>query len=314
MITRTPARGGQICRRTPAAARKRVATFSTTSVPGRDRVARWEKHNRSNLVGLSCSSYTDDGLIAQLTSANLKGVVVADIRANAHVIERSPANVAGAPQDSLFASILIEGEAVFYVAGGFQAVAAGDILLYESDRPYLFGFASPMHQIMVTIPRAHLPDVGALSEPTLLARGHRAPMAALEHSLGGNIEPRETVVDWITAAVLERTGGSTAAYVAAAKDYIRTRLRDAELSVPAVAVAVGLSERHLSRVFGEVSGITVSRYILGLRLDGARADLARRGSDRMIDIAYRWGFSSQPQFNRAFRTRFGHAPGDTPSH
>ncbi|MDX3726598.1 helix-turn-helix transcriptional regulator [Streptomyces caniscabiei] len=83
-------------------------------------------------------------------------------------------------------------------------------------------------------------------------------------------------------------------------------------SAERVAAAIGVSARHLSRVFRD-SGVTPARYILDRRLARAREQLADPGSRHLTvaEIAHRWGFASQAHFTRVFRAHYGRPPGET---
>jgi AraC-like DNA-binding protein len=78
------------------------------------------------------------------------------------------------------------------------------------------------------------------------------------------------------------------------------------LSPGALAVKVGLSRRKLYHLFEAEGG--VARYILGRRLDRARACLCAGEGPSIKRIAFDHGFSSESQFSRAFKQRFGRPP------
>lgn len=56
----------------------------------------------------------------------------------------------------------------------------------------------------------------------------------------------------------------------------------------------------------------IPRELPALRLEGARAELARDGGARrrVADVASRWGFEDPAAFARAFRGAYGTAPSD----
>ncbi|WP_435217843.1 hypothetical protein [Streptomyces sp. bgisy034] len=102
---------------------------------------------------LSCTSYSEPGLLARQTDIELGELRLAEIAGNAHTIERSPQMVRSAPKDSVFASLLLTGETVFLHENGCLAATAGELFVYDTLRPYLFGFSSSMWQILVDVPR-----------------------------------------------------------------------------------------------------------------------------------------------------------------
>ncbi|RJQ82005.1 helix-turn-helix domain-containing protein [Pseudonocardiaceae bacterium YIM PH 21723] len=285
---------------------------STESVPPADRVAYWEEHNRRALVGLSVTSYSEHGLLAAQTNARLGRLWVTEIRGNEHVIERTPRICRAWPRAAVFASLVTSGNAVHFHAGGAVPVANGQLVLYRTDQPYLFGFSSPMRQLLVDIPEGLFADRCArdLAEPQVLGGGsaaERATIAALRTELA-SASSEDTVLDLIGSLAGRRTGGP-AALLAGAREYIRQHLADPGLSPEQVAAAINISVRHLGRTFA-ADGVSPARYIQRERLAAAHAELTTRRSGTIAEVAYRWGFASQAHFTRAFRDHYGHTPSE----
>ncbi|MFE9028200.1 hypothetical protein ACFYOA_18300 [Streptomyces iakyrus] len=66
---------------------------------------------------------------------------------------------------------------MFFHEGGCVTLQTGDLILYDTRRPYLFGFPSPMRQLLVDIPREVFVTrcaPGEVSAPILLGRGSAA--------------------------------------------------------------------------------------------------------------------------------------------
>lgn len=304
----------------PAAALM-VSQASTEDVDPRERIEYWEDYNRRALVGLSCSAYSERGLLARQANFQLGDVRLADIGGNAHAVERTPKVARSAPKDSVFASLLVKGEAVFLHEHGCLSATAGDLVVYDTRSPYLFGFSSSMRKFLVDVPRDLFVEqcmAGGVPAPMLFGRGTAregelvvALRAVLENPVAS---ARDTVLDLIRLLATERTGGraAPAAYqtqLIVAEDYIERHLHDACLTPGQVAGVMAVSARHLGRIF-ESAGTTPSRHILERRLQRAHDDLTAPGaaSTTIADVAYRWGFSSQAHFARHFRARFGRTP------
>ena len=79
------------------------------------------------------------------------------------------------------------------------------------------------------------------------------------------------------------------------------------LPLSAVAREVGLSQRHLERLFRAHTGDTGVQYYLGSRLDRARG-LVTQTEMPLLAVAVACGFSSQEYFARVYRRRFGLQP------
>ena len=94
--------------------------------------------------------------------------------------------------------------------------------------------------------------------------------------------------------------------VGEAADYIQGRL-DSPLRLGEVAAAVGYSERHLERLFRQVFGMTVWRFVVQSRVHAAARALTE--SDRSITrIALDHGFCDASAFSRTFREATGTTP------
>jgi AraC-like DNA-binding protein len=91
--------------------------------------------------------------------------------------------------------------------------------------------------------------------------------------------------------------------------HVDANLADPDLSPQSIASAIGMSTRHLHRIFRE-HDVSVGEWILKRRLQNARCDLAdgRCSGNRVLDIAASWGFKDAAHFSRAFHATFGLSP------
>ena len=94
-------------------------------------------------------------------------------------------------------------------------------------------------------------------------------------------------------------------YMQRSLDYIEENLK-AELTAEELAEKAGYSPSHYSRLFREVTGMSVGHYILRRRLLHAGWDMSRGGS--FIETALRWGFDTYAGLYRAFVREFGCTP------
>ncbi|MFW5689946.1 MAG: helix-turn-helix domain-containing protein [Spirochaetota bacterium] len=94
--------------------------------------------------------------------------------------------------------------------------------------------------------------------------------------------------------------------VATLADQIRERPGD-DWRVSEIAGRAGISPQHLGRLFRERTGSSPKEYVLGARIEAARAYL--RGSSLPIKrIARELGFHDEFHFSRSFRSRVGTSP------
>jgi AraC family transcriptional regulator len=91
-------------------------------------------------------------------------------------------------------------------------------------------------------------------------------------------------------------------------DYISARVTD-ELTLTKLAEVAGLSTFHFARMFKLVVGVSPQRYVSGVRLQQAMAELAA-GKLPLAQIALNARFSSQASFTRAFSRTTGMTPAE----
>jgi transcriptional regulator GlxA family with amidase domain len=84
---------------------------------------------------------------------------------------------------------------------------------------------------------------------------------------------------------------------------------DSDLSVPALARRVSMSERNFARAFRRELGKTPAAYVEASRVESARIAL-ESGSEAVELVAQRCGFGTVETMRRAFRRRVGVSPGD----
>jgi AraC family transcriptional regulator len=80
-----------------------------------------------------------------------------------------------------------------------------------------------------------------------------------------------------------------------------------DISLGDIAEVAGVSRHHVTRAFGEATGLSVMRYVRGRRLSEAAKSLAN-GAPDILAVALDAGYGSHEAFTRAFRDQFGPAP------
>jgi AraC family transcriptional regulator len=82
-----------------------------------------------------------------------------------------------------------------------------------------------------------------------------------------------------------------------------------DISLDDIAGVCGLSRFHMSRLFSEAMGMTVTAYVRGRRLTEAARALAD-GAPDILAVALGAGYGSHEAFSRAFRDQFGLTPAE----
>lgn len=82
---------------------------------------------------------------------------------------------------------------------------------------------------------------------------------------------------------------------------------DDEIALIALARELGYSPFHVTRQFKNLTGMTFRNYLWLRRLAHSVVEL-RDSSNGILEIAVKYGFSSQEAYTRAFKRRFGVTP------
>lgn len=82
---------------------------------------------------------------------------------------------------------------------------------------------------------------------------------------------------------------------------------DEEMTLSALSKKLGYSECYTSRMFNSISGMTLKDYIRCRKLAFALKEV-RDTENKILNIAMKYGFSSNEAFTRAFRNTFGMTP------
>lgn len=91
-----------------------------------------------------------------------------------------------------------------------------------------------------------------------------------------------------------------------AMNYIEEHITE-EIDYEQVAKVACCSTYHFQRMFAYMANVPLSEYIRRRRMSLAAVDL-QNGSEKIIDIALKYGYNSPTAFNRAFQSIHGVAP------
>ena len=89
-------------------------------------------------------------------------------------------------------------------------------------------------------------------------------------------------------------------------DWVEANLQE-DPTLEKMSDYVGYSSFYCSAKFHEILGVSFKEYVLRRRLTQAAFDL-RETDHKIIDIAIKYGFSSNEAFSRAFNKIYGYSP------
>ncbi|TXS20420.1 helix-turn-helix domain-containing protein [Streptomyces sp. adm13(2018)] len=302
---------------------------TTDSVPEQDRIAFWHEAVSRTLVPMEVSARGGGPFDGRMATDRVGCLQVTTVEADAQRVSRTRTLIARSPRALVAVGVQTSGTAAFLQDGRRAEVGEGDLVLYDTTRPFSFDYPGRFTARVFQVPRRALgaPD-SALRQATGRAIGTADGFGAILlpfltnlASTAGSHPPAVAtrlsgmVVELFDTLIAEesRSGGpdtDTAGHlVRRVRDHVDRNLLDPDLCPARLAAAHGISVRYLHRLF-EGEGITVSRLIRQRRLEECGRELARRGrtAPSVSAVAQRWGFVSPAHFSRAFRAAYGVTP------
>lgn len=207
---------------------------------------------------------------------------------------------------------------------------AGDLLLYDTSRPFDAKVTEGGRIIVLHLPKTVVPvpapSLRGLVSRRLPARGSGAMLTGFLQELarwewhGWEAERLGSAAIQLASAFLGHLADTEGllppetrqvALLYSIKVFIEANLADPHLTPRAVADAHHISVRYLHHLFREEKQ-TVGTFIREQRLERCRADLIAPGfaTRPVAAVCARWGFTDPAGFNRAFKAAYGMPPGE----
>jgi AraC-like DNA-binding protein len=233
-----------------------------------------------------------------------------------------------ADEDALYNLLYIaEGTQQLTIDGRDIDLPRNHFILWDTTRPMRFVTGSELRQVTLAIPHSRLQRAlpaaaDHIGKPVLAQTGlsrlfveHLLALDACFGELSCEVAPRilDTTIDLLGATLdavyAPAEGAHSSVRLRQIHTYIERNLDDPRLNPAVIALAHGITVRHLHRVFAR-TGWTVGNWIQHRRLEHCRQALAvGAGSGGSITaIALRWGFSDASTFSKAFKRAFGMTP------
>ena len=221
------------------------------------------------------------------------------------------------------------GRSILQQNGRTAILRPGEWSIYDTAAPYSITLPDRSEMLVVLIPRERL-LARSLDLHDLVARrfSGRRGLGRLIWSLISNIfdeipqigrrsnhDVANIVVQMTRLALIDFSGERPSAHAKEVlrdriKAYIDDHLSDSDLSIAKLAGVTGCTKRYLHMIFHSEEDVSISDYILKLRLERCRQDLLNPACAHksITDIAYSWGFNNSNHFSRCFKRAFGVAP------
>lgn len=228
----------------------------------------------------------------------------------------------------VLAVVPLKGSCIARKGGRSTEFARERIGIIPIGEPCELLFAAPYEVIVLGLPRHRVPALGRIggeSERFAIPVAHDTAVLFVNFaaafvrnhedlSARENTRAMDTIVDMLDGALRAYFGERERSRRDLHHRERIVALVEKELANPAldaafIARAVGLSVRHVRRLFAD-DAVPLMQWILEQRLERCFGELCDPASGaRLIgEIAFSWGFNDQSHFSRVFRKRFGMMP------
>jgi AraC family transcriptional regulator of arabinose operon len=224
-----------------------------------------------------------------------------------------------------------EGTCRALVAGKYETIIPGDLLIYPPDQPYELNVqprSAPDSDEVHPVGDYFLIGAGEWLDswwtnkglPTKTNIGFDDTVITLwKHIISEKkkmMQNQEEIMDYLlrtfcltleqVVQTKQRTKGEDTAYKL--KLFIENHAHE-PLSLENISASVGLSVSRCSYLFKAAFGQSLFAYCIDVRLKLAQ-QMVLYSNITLEQIAEKTGFQSYPHFCRLFRERFGHPPGE----
>jgi AraC-like DNA-binding protein len=304
--------------------------LTTASVPDGEKLAYWRDALSTALVPMAVTARGEGPFSGRISTVRLGHLRVSTVEADPQRASRTPRHIVRTPADYVAIGVQTAGTATLLQDGRHAEVSEGDLVVYDTTRPYSLDYPEPFSTRVVHMPRRALglPEEN-LRQVTGTAITGTERFAALLVSFltaltasvpacspsvaarlaAGVVDVFSTLVDERACPDGRPEAGAHDHLVLRIRDHIDRNLRDPALSPHTVAAAHHISVRYLHRLF-EGEGVTVARLIQQRRLHECARELARpdTSAPTVSAVAQRWGFANPAHFSRVFRGTYGVSP------
>lgn len=269
---------------------------------------------------------------AQVDSVTFGAAAINRVRFPSHTIKRLPADIAASTDACYYLNLKLHGRTHIRQGGRTVTLAPGQVGIFDSAQLFCIDHDAGAQLAVASfwVPHRALDQRLPASFDFAAARVSDDPVVghliaetartlnqnALVLSEQDGVRLFDVLLDLVALALARPARAEIEHTLADAvglklRRIIQQRLRRADLSVRSVAIAAGISERYVHKLF-ERTGTSFSTYVMERRLDGAAADLrdAAKITETVGTIAFDWGFADVSHFARRFRQRFDCSPSE----
>ena len=298
--------------------------FDTREASAAERLDYWVHAVSEQIVPVQIDPRGVEQLGATaMRSTSLGALQVRQVVGGEHVYVRGDQEIRAGDPGTLQVGMQLTGSSLLVQDGREAVMGAGDLVLYDSSRPFSLVMDARFHWQVFLLPKEKLrrsdreiatltavPIHGATGVAGVVARflrdvGERSDELEADGTAAALCENAADLVGTLVRAELGQRWAvrdPQRVLIESALSFIEAHLRDPSLGPERVAHAVNVSVRRLHQVFA-TTGRTVGEHIRDLRLAGVRRDLAdpRLAGLSVARVAAAHGWTNASAFSRAFR-------------
>ena len=294
--------------------------FSTELVPVSDRVDAWQ-WNAQQICGncrirLPRASFHGSIEVRQIGALKLTRFSSSPLS-----FWKWPEDSVAADKRSCIVITQIHGSRRYIQKGTDVLLNAGDSTVIDSGQPWSSMCETDCVRLYLRVPRWMMEDrlrtrdiptgrriSGASTHGIALSRVSQWLYDGVDNLGGESASTLDSYFGTLAACLGQgqRTVQHGSDLLAKILHYVNSHLANPGLSPLDVASTMGISLRHLHRVFS-TTGSTLGEYIKLGRLERCREDLVnpRLANRSITDIAFFWGFCDAAHFSHSFRRHYG---------
>jgi AraC-like DNA-binding protein len=307
--------------------------FDTGSVRQAERLAFWHEVMRSQILPVGIDPRRDGTLTSDaMRSTRIGDLHIREVIGGEHLYQRTAADIRQGDPNMLLVGLQVKGSAILVQDGREAVLGSGDLVLYDSSRPFTLAMDARFSWQVFRLPKDKLRradrEIAKLTAVRIDASQGVAGIVTrflrdLTNNLDEATEPEvaiglcENAADLIATLVRAELGPSwnvgdpQRVLLQHAFTYISSNLANAELGPDAIAHSIGVSTRRLHQLF-ETTGHTVCEHIRDERIAALARDLADPRLSRIpiSRLAAGRGMPNPSLATRLFRERTGCTPSE----
>lgn len=291
----------------------------------KDNIDAWVSTVRSQFLAVDCTPL-DHNFFSDINRLALSNFFLARVESSAFRYTRNQSSIRQDPRDEIQLTLVLNGSLKIQQDGRRSDIHKGEMVLYESAKPFELEWSKPYQSITLKIPtsniQATVPLISQITATTISGQQGRCALVrsmllGMNDMIGTTTEDalvgvESPLLDLLSVTLNTDVIGQSASVMGNQKlrniqSWLVAHLQDPDLDVPAIACRHAVSVRTLNRLFAQ-DGTTVGKWLLQKRLQHSYRLLTTGKVNRITDAAYASGFKDLSHFSHAFHQAFGMAP------